>query len=234
MKRRNWGATGATDWPSWSLHEDTKQAVQAELRKRQLEVDADFFNALVAIGRSYTASEAIANESKPSKVRSNLKHAQVVLDRSMHDIAGAINALDGNSKQILRELDRMDGGFYAALRQMFDGACAAENQLKAALDEASLYPQKGNLPKHHLLNFACNVGDALEHFLKRKPTSTKEGLFEAISLVLLNQLTVETARAKKKKEKEKTDIHDLIRRAVFERKTNTERRNFMESLSKVD
>lgn len=196
---RPWTPTGVTDAEFVKLDEDRRQQIALEIRSKKpsLEVPSAFFHDLEkAIGFFHSTRE-LAQTSKPSQVRANLR--EVIA--GAEDLREKLTNLDGNSRRLVEEA--VDGGMptlQASLEQLIRGAAAAS-------ELADEYSKRGRLPDHQRLCLAVDVASAMKKYLGITPTATKAGTFEGLLTIVL-----EVAAAGEKKEV--TSVNDLVRRAL--------------------
>ncbi len=172
---RKWGATGVGIPRKLSLRDDARIQIRLILKGR-VETSDQFFEELEeAIGRFHTHRD-IAKRSRPAAVRENLGRAQ----RAAQRLNSKLNALDGNSRQLLDEV--AVGGFPALphvhLAKIITAIAKAE--ALAASYQASSYRKAGRLPEAYRVFLAVDIAFALEHYLGVEPTTTKDGLFVAV------------------------------------------------------
>jgi hypothetical protein len=195
------------------IDEARKQIAKELGVKGVKEIPEGFFIALgMAIGL-YCSIREMAEATRPAKVRQNLKDA-LEATRILND---KLNNLDGNSRQLL---DEIEGG--AQLQDVH--LASIVRTLSEAVRLAKEYPTtRAGLHDHARLYLAKDVADAISEHLGRRATTTKEGVFESVLTIVLNLATTELAsrRAKKakkatkpKKQKEVSSVHALACRAL--------------------
>ena len=196
MTTRKWGSTGVNGFRPAEINDQQRDHLCLELRDHGVtEISPKFFDALsLAIGH-YLANGRLAEESKPGAVRANLKDAfdaaQLLNEK--------LNALDGNSRQLLGEVGAEINELQNELLRRI------VLSLNDALNLAHEYQHKGGrLFDHGRLWFAVDVGHAVEQHLKVKATSKVEGLYESVLTIALGIATGRDAAS----------VHDLARRAI--------------------
>lgn len=196
-----WGPTGVVNNRPYTMPASDRQQIELELHSNGIEIpDPEVFFCTLnkAIG-FFHGQRDLAKDTKPKSVRKNLKTA---LDSALN-LNEQLNALDGNSKFLL--YDSANEG----LRELQSTHLATIiKALHGALRKAEDYPMKGRLPEYHRLYLAVDVADAIKTHLGITPTATKEGLFESLLSLILEQATGETA----------VSVHDLARKALKSKK----------------
>lgn len=179
---RSWGPTGVGTFKPVPLDEGRRRQIGQEIFSVGgiSAVPSEFFGALEdALGR-YDANREIAESSKPSEVRKNLKAA---LSAAL-ELNERLNQLDGNARQLVSNITP-DG--VAALQQQH--LLPLIHVLSEAEHEAEQYPKKGRLPEYDRLWLAVDVADAIRRHLGRQPTTTRTGLFPSILAIVLEVAT---------------------------------------------
>jgi hypothetical protein len=200
---REWGPTGVSDFQPVVIDVNEKKNITYQLNCLEVEVGADnldlFFDDISMAAGFFVSGKNLSLASRPAIVRENLKLAK----EAAFQLNDRLNCLDGNSRQLISE--SLGKSFVELqdvhLREIISALCDASH-------EADEYPTKGRLKEHHRLYFAIDVAHAIKEHLGQKPTSTKDGLFESILIILLTYLT----------NTEVTSVHDLVRRALKSQK----------------
>lgn len=195
---REWGASGVGKLDAVELSPDTREQIKQILDTQSIKVaDLDgFLNALADAIAFFKAQVKMREESRPAAVRRNLKRA--------HDAAlklnDALNKLDGNARQLLARVPEGD------IHSLYENVGAAITALAKAQKLANEYPGQfgGNIPANHRIFLAADVADVIDSYLGIKPTTTKEGLFQAILEVVLEEATGREVKA----------VHALVRRTL--------------------
>lgn len=178
MAEREWGETGVVPRAPPRLGRRARKDITFLLEARNIDMSRadDFFAELAAsIGR-YDGWTALREKSKPGAVRANL-NAAVNAGLALNN---AMNALDGNSCQLLAEvLD--EGDVSTLLRDVY----RVYFLLVKARRLAEEYPRRGALPDRPRLYLAADVADAIRTHLGCRPTTTWNSLFlRVLELVL--------------------------------------------------
>ena len=202
--KRQWGATGVGDPATPRTSPGTREQIEQFLKDRSIEVaDPDgFFDALAGAIGFFDWSKRLRGKSRPAAVRDNLRCAE---DAALL-LNDALNRLDGNSRQLLRET--VPGG----IRSLFGHMREIILPLKGAVLLAGEYPQGGALHEPHRFFLAADVADAIETHLGIRATCTKEGLFEQVLATVLEDAT----------RKPVSVVHELAR-AVIKHKVKRKR-----------
>ncbi len=202
---RQWGATGVEVPATPRLSPGTREQIEQFLKDRSIEVaDPDaFFDALAGAVGFFDWGKRLREKSLPAAVRDNLRCAE---DAALL-LNDALNRLDGNSRQLLRET--VPGG----IRSLFGHMREIILPLKGAVLLAGEYPQGGGLQEPHRYFLADDVKDAIETHLGIRATSTREGLFVGVLDAVLEEATGTPVKA----------VHELAR-AVIKHKVKRKRR----------
>ncbi len=190
-----------------SLSDDRRMQIR-DILKGRVEAPDQFFEELEeAIGRFHTLRD-LAKISRPAAVRENLGRAQ----RAAQRLNSKLNALDGNSRQLLDEV--AVGGVPALPREHLAKIITAISKAEAlaASYQASGYRKAGRLPETYRVFLAVDIAFALEHYLGVEPTTTKDGLFVAVLDAVMAEATG----------RRDATVHQLAKRALssWERKAH--------------
>lgn len=192
----HWGATGVGDYQPVKLSSNLKEHVETELRSRGINsssLDA-FFETIGKGIEFFKSNQRLAEESKPSRVRQNLKAA---ISAALK-LNGRINDLDGNSRRLLSRVAK-DGVF-----SVYEDLGRVIAKLTRTKQLASSYPTAGRLDENNRVFLAADVAKAIRDHLGEEPTTTKEGLFESILGMALKEATG----------KDFTALHELVRKSL--------------------
>jgi hypothetical protein len=143
----------------------------------------------------------LREKSLPAAVRDNLRCAE---DAALL-LNDALNRLDGNSRQLLRET--VPGG----IRSLFGHMRKIIPPLKGAVLLAGEDVQGGGLSEPHRYFLATDVKDAIETHLDTRATCTKDGLFVKVLDAILEEATRKPVKS----------VHELARVVIkhkFKRK----------------
>ena len=193
--KRDWTCAGAEALVEIEISPDMTQHICTTLAHAKLKPSDDFFVAIKrAISQFFTGKE-IADLSSPSAIRSNLNSAK----KAVHQLNNKLNKLDENSRLLISEV--MEGGIKHMQFSLLD-------QISKALTDASViaekYPKRGRLREDYRLWLAVDVADAIREYIGVEPSSTKDGLFESILCIILDEVTGQ----------ETTSHHELVRSAL--------------------
>ncbi len=187
--------TGIVDFAPYKIDDQSREQIVLEVKNHGIEsVTSAFFDALGVTVASFNSSQAIAEASKPAKVRKNIRNAvdaALVLNDRLDD-------LDGNSRQLMTEV--VDQGVH----HLHNNLDIIIRFLIEASNLANQYQKKGRLPDHARLFFAINVASAIKKHLEVAPTTTRGGVFESVLTIMLEIATGN----------EVNDVNDLVRRAL--------------------
>ena len=189
------GATGVTSLLEHVLNDDSWAQIKEILTGQRIEV-ADlkpFRDALGGAVGVYQAYRKLSEESRPGAMKDNLKSLLKVAQK----LSDGLDKLDGNSRQIL---DRAAAeGLQAFRRDARDQVVT----LNRALRSAAEYRERGRLDENERLFLAVEVAAAIKKHLDRKPTTTKQGLFEAVLSIVMTEAIG----------KKDPVVHSLVQRA---------------------
>jgi hypothetical protein len=160
-----------------------------------------FFTALEKAAGFFNAEKDLAGKTKPSEVRSNLS-AAVDAAQKLND---CLAELDANSLALIAEVRK--GSAYELQRICQENILWILGQADLKADE---YPNKGRLDENYRLFLAIDVAKAIQSHLHVTPTTTKDGLYDAILSIVLGWL----------KNREVNSSNDLARRALNSLKSN--------------
>ncbi len=196
--KRQWGATGvggrvekispyvfevsADASITARLSPDAREQIETILNGQSIAVpDTEgFFDALAGAIGFFDSGKRLREKSLPAAVRKNLRDAT---DAAL-GLQDALNELDGNSRQLLRET------VPRGIRSLFGHVREIILPLKGAVLLAKEYPPKGgDLPEPHRFFLAADVADAIETHLGIRATCTKNGLFVAVLDAILEEAT---------------------------------------------
>lgn len=219
--KRQWGATGvggrveqirpyvfevsADASITARLSPDARTQIETILNGQSIAVpDTEgFFDALASAIGLFDWGKRLRGKSLPAAVRKNLRDAT---DAAL-GLQDALNELDGNSRQLLRET--VPGG----IRSLFGHVREIILPLKGAVLLAKEYPPRGgDLPDPHRYFLAADVADAIETHLGIRATCTKNGLFVEVLEVVLEEATGKPVKT----------VHELAR-AVIKHKIKRKR-----------
>lgn len=201
---KKWSASGAASFRSGEIDKDNRTQICSELQENgyKSEVPPAFFDALCDAIGLFNSERKLAENSKPSEMRKNLKAATDAARMLQHKLCD----LDSNSKLLLIEVlgDEMSAPQEEYLSIVID-------VLIKSADIAKEYPNKGRLVERSRVLLAAEVAYAIEKHLGEVPSTTKEGIFESVLTIVLRIATG----------KEVSSVHDLMRRALkVERKVD--------------
>ena len=159
---QQWGASGVGQLGS-GLKPSTKDSIKKSVFDggHQTSCPEELLVALDFAADVYRAAAQLRAESLPAAVRNNLKLA---LDASLR-LSDRLNALDGNSRKLLREVIRHGGDPKKGIMSV-NSLSPIINALSKAYFLAKQYPQKGDLPRDHRRWLARDIADALREHLK--------------------------------------------------------------------
>ncbi len=160
-----------------------------------------FFTALEKAAGFFNAEKELADNTKPSKIRCNLGAA---LDAAQK-LNDCLAELDANSLALIAEVRK--GSAYELQRICQENILWVLGQADLKADE---YPNGGRLNENHRLFLAIDVAKAIQAHLHVMPTTTKDGLYDAILSIVLGWLT----------NREVTSSNDLARKALNSLKNN--------------
>ena len=199
---REWGATGVTELPQFSITNETREQILKDFKRHNVvKVPDTFFDVLRGAIASYLASIVLKKESRPAAIRKNLKAA---LDAAFR-LNNKLNALDGNSRLLLDEA----GASIHALQSIHLQRILSA--LYRALASAKEYRTSGGaLTDQGLDQLAVEVAGAIEEYSGKSATTTKYGLYHSILVTVL--------RAIPGYRSQKGTSQDLVIRALEARK----------------
>lgn len=195
---RPWGPAGYSSHIPVSLESGIREQIRAHLAYRGVEPSTEFFNGLDDAVSRCVAMRRIAEQSRPGQVRQNLQRA-ADLALGLND---ALNDLDGNARHLIREADDVCVGELE--RHLFPIITA----LIRAQGLAEKYPS-GRLPELSNVWLALDIKYVMEKTLGLPATSTKDGDWESLLVIVL-----ESDHIKDGKARGRTGAHSLIRRAL--------------------
>ena len=218
--KRQWGATGvggrvkqirpcvfevsADASITARLSPDAREQIETILNGQSIAVpDTEgFFDALAGAIGFFDWGKRLRGKSLPAAVRKNLRDAEDAASL----LNDALNRLDGNSRQLLRET------VPSGIRSLFGHMREIILPLKGAMLLADEYPQGGALPEPHRYFLADDVKDAIKTHLGIRTTSTRKGLFVEVLDVILEEATRKPVKS----------VHELAR-AVIKHKIKRKR-----------
>lgn len=202
---RQWNATGVTDMAFVEMNAGIQSQILTHLKTLTNPPEIDdidlFFNALEKAAGFFNAEKDLADKTKPSEVRNNL-NAAVVAAQKLND---CLVQLDANSLALITEV--RNGSAYELQRICQEKILGVLCQADLKADE---YPSKGRLNENHRLFLALDVAKAIQSHLHVTPTTTKDGLYDAILSIVLGWLT----------NREVNSSNDLARKALNTLKSN--------------
>lgn len=202
---RIWNATGVTDMEFIKMDSDIKSQISTHINSfnvlpDRLSIDL-FFTDLENAADMFNGGKKLAADSAPSKARRNLNAA---IDAALK-LNDCLDELDGNSLELIAEVR---GGSAYRLQEIFQEKILCV--LNEAGHKADEYPSKGRLSEDHRLFLAVDVAKAIQANLDVTPTTTKDGLYEGVLVILLGWLTG----------KQNSSANDLARKALKLLKSN--------------
>ncbi|MES9933556.1 MAG: hypothetical protein ABW162_12155 [Candidatus Sedimenticola sp. PURPLELP] len=207
---RPWGPTGVGDFDPYKIGDQSRKQIVLELKNHGIEsVSSAFFDALDMAVAFFNSNQAMAESSKPAKVRKNIQNA---LDAALV-LNDRLNALDGNSRYLMNDV--VDEGVH----HLYNSLEFIIHSLSEASNLANQYQKNGRLPDYARLWLAVDVASAIKKYLGVPPTTTRGGVFESVVTIMLEIATGNVV----------SDVNDLIRRALKARR-NDDHPGFIENL----
>lgn len=196
MTGRRWGATGVgKSLPVVCLSEIQRKAIlDCFVNDIQLNDQNGFLEGVERAIHLYQVARRLAEDSSPSAVRTNLASAK----KAALALADRMNALDGNSWQLLREV-APDTDLRATLTTIV-------HALHKAGAAAKQYPTVGRHPEDEKQYLAAELRHLFEKHTGQRVTAFKSGLFVGL---LNTVMTIATGKPSK-------DLHTLAETALRE------------------
>lgn len=195
---RPWGLTGIGRLsPTLELSDQIRQHLTYELGRWGIKPDKEFFDALKESIGAFISLRDLSEKSSPAKVRGNLR---VAIDAALK-FNDSLNQMDGNSRQLVEEAS---GKGVGELQRKLEKILLALHEARHLANE---YPKSGRNVEFDRLWLAESVARAIRDHLKCEPTATKEGVFESVLTIVLEDPAINKGKPVK-------SVHDLARRSV--------------------